>query len=368
MTNVSQLKLPLKTVSEKDKSKILEKASEDCLLVCKIMSPLNAEELFESMIRSKEEKTNDFPVSEDLVVLMTAYKNASTRNLKRQILSLYAYRYPVCTLQKVHEPYENLSTWQIKQARLHARSCGPGSYPATEKQHRVRLDMAKVEHFVEFVNRPCFYQDLSFGSKILKLDNGEKIEMPNVVRTVTRSTMISQYFEYCKEQECEPLSRSTLFKILEVRQASQRKSLQGLDNTAADGAAAFQTLETIIESLEKGGMDNGWCKKISRRLRDAKCYLKTEYPVNCKPMKSSCADHCRNFALNDDKDGDFRQRRAHQYSTNCDDCQALKDTLDEVETRGLLITKNIRKICSQRPKLIAAPSSLTAKNLNSSDR
>ena len=134
---VSQLKLPLKTVSEKDKSKILEKASEDCLLVCKIMSPLNGEELFESMIRSKEEKTNDCPVSEDLVVLMTAYKNASTRNLKRQILSLYAYRYPVCTLQKVHEPFENLSTWQIKQARLHARSCGPGSYHTTEKQHRV---------------------------------------------------------------------------------------------------------------------------------------------------------------------------------------------------------------------------------------
>ena len=79
--------------------------------------------------------------------------------------------------------------------------------------------------------------------------------MPNVVRTVTRSTMIEQYLEYCKEQSHEPLSRSTLFKILEVQEASQRKSLQGLDNTAADGAAAFQTLETLVETLERGGIE-----------------------------------------------------------------------------------------------------------------
>ena len=32
---------------------------------------------------------------DDLVVLMTAYKNVKTRNLKKQILSLYAHRYPM---------------------------------------------------------------------------------------------------------------------------------------------------------------------------------------------------------------------------------------------------------------------------------
>ena len=52
--------------------------------------------------------------------------------------------------------------------------------------------------------------------------------------------MIEQYLEYCKEQCHELLSRSTLFKILKFREASQRKLLQDLDNTAADGAAGFQ--------------------------------------------------------------------------------------------------------------------------------
>ena len=71
--------------------------------------------------------------------------------------------------------------------------------------------------------------------------------------------MINQYVEYCKEQEYEPLGRTTMFKILEVREASQRKSLQGLENTAADGATGFQTLEAILESLGKGGIDKDWC-------------------------------------------------------------------------------------------------------------
>ena len=118
--------------------------------------------------------------------------------------------------------------------------------------------MGKVDHFVDFINRPYFYQDVSYGNKVLTLDNGVRIKMPNVVRILTRSTMIDQYLEYCKEQCHEPLSMSTLFKILEVRKASQRKSLQGLDNTAADGAAGFQTIET----LGKKGMEKQWCLRI----------------------------------------------------------------------------------------------------------
>ena len=47
--------------------------------------------------------------------------------------------------------------------------------------------------------------------------------MSNVVRTVTRSTMIEQYLEYYKQQCHKPLSRFALFKMLEIREASQRK-------------------------------------------------------------------------------------------------------------------------------------------------
>ena len=84
--------------------------------------------------------------------------------------------------------------------------------------------------------------------------------------------MVSKYLEYCKEQEYNQLSRTTLFKILEVRDASQRTSLQGHDNSAANVASAFQTLETIADVLEKGGMDKEWCLKIENRIL---CSLQT---------------------------------------------------------------------------------------------
>ena len=75
--------------------------------------------------------------------------------------------------------------------------------------------------------------------------------MPDVVRILTRPTMIEQYLEYCKERCHEPLCGSTLFKILDVCEASQSKSFQGSDNMAADGSAGFQTIETLVETLEE---------------------------------------------------------------------------------------------------------------------
>ena len=154
---------------------------------------------------------------------MQAYSNAMTSTLKTQILSLYAYRYPVKTLQKIHEPYSKLSEWQIRRARAHARECGPGSMVEKSPCHRVRLPPIKVDHFLDFANRPYFYQDVSFSTRKLRLSSGEKITMPNVIRKVTRSTMVKQYLQFCEEEQFEPLGRSTLFLILEVREASQQE-------------------------------------------------------------------------------------------------------------------------------------------------
>ena len=142
---------------------------------------------------------------------------------------------------KYHEPYEPLTHWQIKQARKHAKEQGPGIPEEKTLHHRVRLPMEKVDHFIDFINRPYFYQDVAYGTRILKLDTGEKLTMPNIVHTVTRSTMILQYQQYCDEEGFSPL---------EVREASQRKSLQGLDNIATEGAAGFESLEKIVDELQ----------------------------------------------------------------------------------------------------------------------
>ena len=146
----------------------------------------------------------------------------------------------------------------MRKAKEHAKKTGPGIPVENLKRHPVRVDMKKVDHFLDFINRPYFYQDVAFGTRNLELESGEILTMPNVVRTVTRSTMIALYISLCKDEEFEALSRSTLYRILAVRKSSQRKSLQVLDNTAADGAAAFDTLETVLGQVEKFGVSTKW--------------------------------------------------------------------------------------------------------------
>ena len=113
------------------------------------------------------------------------------------------------------------------------------------------MNKAKVDHFIEFSNRPYFYQDVSYGTRVHKLECGERLTMPNVIRTVTKSTLISEYQKHCTETKFSPLSRVTLFRILDVREASQGESLHGLDNTAADGSSAFHSMENILNSLQQ---------------------------------------------------------------------------------------------------------------------
>ena len=121
--NVSPLTFQLKSTwdeaTEDEKEVSIEKAMEGCSIVCGIIPPNAGDERLQSCVHLSDLESEC--ASGDLVALMQAYKNAPTRNLKTQILSLYAYRYPMKKLQKLHEPYESITTWQIKRARAHAR-------------------------------------------------------------------------------------------------------------------------------------------------------------------------------------------------------------------------------------------------------
>ena len=82
-----QLKTPFQNLLRDWEQLKVKKAEEDCLHVCNVIAPGNGEELFESMM-SVQRELFDGSAPDDLVVLMNAYKNAKTRNLKKQILSL----------------------------------------------------------------------------------------------------------------------------------------------------------------------------------------------------------------------------------------------------------------------------------------
>ena len=91
-----------------------------------------------------------------------------------------------------------------------------GRSPAFAQWETIRLDPAKVDHFLDFISSPSFLQDVAYGTRNLKLSTGEKIEIPSVVRPVISSRLVQLYLKYCAESAFEPLRRSTLFSIIKV--------------------------------------------------------------------------------------------------------------------------------------------------------
>lgn len=105
---VSPLMFQLKTSrdegSEQEKELCIDKAIKAYNLVCDVIAAKAGPELFQSCVTA--EKDAHFS---DLVPLLEAYSNASTKNVKTQILSLYVYRYQMKTTQRIHEPYAKLT-------------------------------------------------------------------------------------------------------------------------------------------------------------------------------------------------------------------------------------------------------------------
>ena len=157
----------------------------------------------------------------------------------------------------------DLSKGRIDQARNHATETGKGQ-PILEKPiYRARI--AKVDHFLDYISRPELRQDVAFGTKTLKLDSGGRVIMPAVVRTLIPSRIIQQYICNCKQEQFQPASERSLYRILDVCSASMQKSLQGLDNVTADGTEAIDNLTKMMRLWLKTAV-----KKDGLRLRNVK--------------------------------------------------------------------------------------------------
>ncbi|CAH3150384.1 unnamed protein product [Pocillopora meandrina] len=147
---------------------------------------------------------------------------------------------------------------------------------------------------------------------MLKLSNGEKMEIPNVVRTVISSRLIHLYHTYCIETNFKPLGRSTLFNILKMCTASQKKSSAGLDSTQTDGVNAVASLEEIIDFLKEIAENDDDAREIASRLRAGKRYLSTDFKLHI----SSTFSIVQIIAVSDE--AEYRETCSHQHSIGCE--------------------------------------------------
>ena len=196
--------------------------------------------------------------------LTEAYNHAENRETRLQILSLFVNKFSKSQLQ---EMIPGLSKRQIDDARTHADLRGPGELVDPPEIHRMRLETTKTDHFLEFISTSSLLQDVSYGTKTIKLDSGEKLLVPAAIRTLIPSRIIKQYQSYCDSVDFKPYSERTLFRILKACSASKQISLQGLDYIATEGNEAFEKIKHTASVLGDNGVEITWVEKNHKRFK-----------------------------------------------------------------------------------------------------
>ena len=273
-----------KIANERTKRRYLRKARQSISAVLNVIAPGASEELWNELCErhmqavSKESQKEGVRRSEKEVKLLEAfaesYLNAQHWNARRQILSLMADK---LSLHELQEFIPTIISYRYNIARRHRLLHGRAAPVSCHENRRIRIDPAKLEHFVSFIISPHVIQDVPFGEKLLKLSTGEIIRTPKVVRTMIPERIVQQYQQYCYETNFTTMSKRTLQRILDACSASVRKSLQGLDNFSAQGSQAFDDLAKLTDNLVDCGKPPEWARDVKQHPRSSKQYLKGDY-------------------------------------------------------------------------------------------
>ncbi|CAF1568760.1 unnamed protein product, partial [Didymodactylos carnosus] len=228
-----------------------------------------------------------------------AYNNAENWTIRREILSVVATKINYQLLQSF---IPGITIYRFSAARRHAFEFGVGMHIEPTPIVLQRYEDYQVEHFIDFILSPHICTDMPFGEQSLKLSNGTELFVPNTIRNLIPCRIVDQYYSYILENSpgFPPLGRTSLLTLLNVRKASTRHGLQGVNYFAANGGQAFDDLIQLVEEL---GLDIGSKRSIIDNLKRARMYLKSDYKVHVG-KSSTVADHCANYTLSFSKDND----------------------------------------------------------------
>ena len=270
-------------MDEQRKSVYVHRATTAIMAALEVIAPEDAGHLWEALQSSRKvEKALGIPEHQPaerkyLEALAETYQHATSWDTRRQVLAIFADLVPFREIQKF---IPGLTEYRFKTARLHILKYGRGAAVPLNRSPRMRINESRLDHFLTFITSSHVIQDLPFGQRYLHLTNCQVLETPNVIRSLIPQGIIEQYTQYCKENDMKPLSPSTMSRVLSVCTATVRKSLQGLDYIAADGAKAFDDLAAIAAKLENHGRDREWVNHCQSALKAGKQYIKADFKVS----------------------------------------------------------------------------------------
>ena len=176
------------------------------------VAPNDSDMLYQSLYESSE---SDSTVDSALLkALAECYNNAQHWSTRRQVLSITADQ---VTFKQLKHFIPILTRYRYNIARHHLLLHGRGAVPQVEKNTRIRIPQAKLDRFLSFLTGSNVVQDMPFGEKALVLSTKAEIKVPNVIRAIIAESIVKQYQRNCKETDFQPMSRSTLCRIITVK-------------------------------------------------------------------------------------------------------------------------------------------------------
>ena len=252
--------------------------------------------------------------------LVECYLKQNNRVNQMQILSLFAHKF---SKHRFIRMMPGMNAYKIDVARKHAAVTFPGQIFDPPRVIRPRLSMPKVMHFLEFISSPTYHQAVGYGTKTLTLSPGLEIQIHKIVRIVIASRLINSCIQYCNESNnyvC--LSRATLFKILKVCAASQKRNMHGLDNITSEDMKAVDVLEKVVSKLELFGLQKEKVTHLHSLLSHVNQHLKFEMKGHVQ-NSSACPEHCSVYSLSDPTNSAFKSQCGHEHNQCCcDNCSA----------------------------------------------
>ena len=149
--------------------------------VLESIAPGNASWLYQQVMQRRTRLQAAEGIVEATLVIL--YEEAGYWYTRQQILSLFVTDY---TKNELLALIPGLSKWTINEARKHAFQTKPGKPIDPPRITRCRLDAVKVDHFLDFSSSPSFLQDVAYDTRTFKLESGQSLEIPNMVRTVLK--------------------------------------------------------------------------------------------------------------------------------------------------------------------------------------
>ena len=201
-------------------------------------APGQEEAFMRFILDSSSDEEDNYEIDDHLLELVNIYQNSNSIS-QMVILSLINHdKYRKNDIMNIF----GCTKHKIEQSRKWKKQNDGLCLPKNETHTRNRMNFDKCEHFVDFIFTSGLLQDVAYGVQNLKFDSGNRETIPKAILTSRYSHAITFYKQTCIEVDYEPLSESTLWKILTILKPSQRKSLAGLDDTIAAGMNGFDDM------------------------------------------------------------------------------------------------------------------------------